>query len=53
MELGKIYRGVSVNEFSVKRDDGFFSVSFEFNCSGELVGARCQEFVIHIISVKY
>jgi hypothetical protein len=39
MELGKIYSDVSVNEFSVKRNDGSFSVFFEFNCSGELVSA--------------
>lgn len=39
MELGKVYSGVSVNEFCVKREAGSFSVSFEFSCSGELVSA--------------
>jgi hypothetical protein len=40
MELKKIYQDVSVNEFHVKRVDDSFLVTFEFNCSGESIGAK-------------
>lgn len=40
MELGKIYKEVSVDEFHVKRDDGSFTVSFDFSCSGKIVNVK-------------
>lgn len=39
MELGKIYKEVSVDEFHVKREGDSFIVSFEFSCSSEAVNA--------------
>ena len=40
MELGKIYKGVSVDEFHVKRDGDSFLVSFSFVDSGEAVNVK-------------
>ena len=34
MELGKIYKGVSVDEIHVKREEDSFLVSFSFVASG-------------------
>lgn len=42
MELGKIYKDVSVNEFHVKREGESFIVSFEFCSSGEPIKAILQ-----------
>ncbi|WP_081640178.1 hypothetical protein [Simiduia agarivorans] len=39
MKLGKIYKGVSVDEFHVKREGGSFTVRFEFSSSNESVRA--------------
>jgi len=40
MELAKIYKEVSVDEFHVKREGDSFTVSFEFSCSGEIINAK-------------
>ena len=40
MELGKIYKNVSVDEFHVRRDDDSFQVSFTFLAAGEAVDAK-------------
>jgi hypothetical protein len=40
MELGKIYKEVSVDEFHVKREGDSFTVSFEFSCSGKTINAK-------------
>lgn len=55
MELGKIYKEVSVDEFHVKREGESFTVSFEFSCSGEtvnlkLIGVRDSDNLCEIIN---
>ncbi len=40
MELGKIYKEVSVDEFHVKREGDSFTVYFEFISSDETVNAK-------------
>ena len=40
MELKKIYKAVSVDEFHVKREGGAFLVTFDFVSAGENVVAR-------------
>ncbi len=55
MEVGRIYKGVSVDEFHVKRDGDSYAVFFKFNSSGEevnvnLVGVRESENLCEILS---
>ncbi|WP_444895977.1 hypothetical protein [Microbulbifer sp. SSSA005] len=40
MELGKIYKGVSVDELHVVRDGDSFLVSFDFVASGEAISTK-------------
>ncbi|ABS07830.1 hypothetical protein [Shewanella baltica] len=40
MELEKIYKGVSVDEFHVKREGDSFLVSFSFTASDEAVNVK-------------
>ncbi|MCL1038829.1 hypothetical protein L2725_15405 [Shewanella corallii] len=55
MELGKIYKGVSVNEFYVRREGDSFLVSFSFIASDEivnvnLIGVRDPDGLCEILS---
>ncbi len=40
MELGKVYKNLSVDGFHVKREGDSFTVSFKFKCSGENINAK-------------
>ncbi|ACA87763.1 hypothetical protein [Shewanella woodyi] len=55
MELGKVYKGVSVDEFHVKREGDSFLVSFSFVTSDETVrlkvsGVRVSDNLCEILS---
>lgn len=54
MELGKIYKGVSINEFHVKREDFGYLVSFTFTheygeVSVKLSGIRDSSGIIELL----
>jgi hypothetical protein len=54
VELGKIYKNISVNEFHIKRDESGFLVSFTFNhiegtISVKLTGVRDCAGIIELL----
>jgi len=57
VELGKIYKSVSINEFHVKREDNAYLVSFTFThedgeVSVKLSGVRDSSSIIELLEAE-